>query len=77
MEQKVFVYGLHKETVAAIMMLYKNTKVNVRSHEDYADDIALIANAPAPPESQLLCLEREAGTINFPSKRREDRIHVP
>ena len=30
-EQILVVYGLPKETVAAIIMLYKNTKVKVRS----------------------------------------------
>ena len=31
MEQILFAYGLPKETVLAIMMLYKNTKVKVWS----------------------------------------------
>ena len=33
MEQILLAYGLPKETVAAIMMLYKNTKVEVRSSD--------------------------------------------
>ena len=43
MEQILLDYGLPKETVAAIMMLYKNTKVKVRSPDgdtDYFDIVA-------------------------------------
>ena len=37
MEQILFAYSLPKETVAAIMMLYKNTQVKVCSTEGYTD----------------------------------------
>ena len=40
MEQILHAYGLPKETIAAVMMLYKNTKVKVRSPDgdtDYFD----------------------------------------
>ena len=40
MEQIQLIYGLSKETVTAIMMLYRNTKVKVRSPDgptDYFD----------------------------------------
>ena len=43
MEQILLVYGLPKETVTAIMMLYKNTKVKVCSPDgdtDYFDIVA-------------------------------------
>ena len=43
MEQILLAYGLPKEIVAAIMMLYKNTKVKVRLLDgdiDYFDIIA-------------------------------------
>ena len=43
MEQIHLAYGLPKETVAAIMILYRNTKVKVRSPDgdtDYFDIIA-------------------------------------
>ena len=43
MEQILLVYGLPKETVVAIMMLFKNTKVKVRSTDadtDYFDIVA-------------------------------------
>ena len=37
MEQILLANGLPKETVAAIMMLYKNTKVKVRSPDGDTD----------------------------------------
>ena len=43
MEQILLANGLPKETVAAIIMLYKNTKVKVRSSDgdaDYFDSVA-------------------------------------
>ena len=43
MEQILLAYGLPKETVTAIMMIYKNTKVKVRSPDrdtDYFDIVA-------------------------------------
>ena len=43
MEQIILVYSLPKETVAAIMMLYKNTKVKIWSphgNPDYFDIVA-------------------------------------
>ena len=43
MEQILLAYSLPKETVAAIMILYRNTKVKVRSPDgdtDYFDIIA-------------------------------------
>ena len=126
MEQMLLANGLPEETVAAIMMLYRNTKVNVRSPDgltdyfdivagvlqgdtlapylfiiclhyvlrisidkikengfkltkersrrypaktitdaDYADDIALLANAPAQAETLLHNLERAATGIGL------------
>ena len=43
MEQIVLAYGFPKETVAAIMMLYKNTKVKVHSPDGDADYIDIVA----------------------------------
>ena len=127
MEQILLVaYSLPKETAAAIMMLYRNTKVKIRSPDgdtdyfdivagvlqgdtlapylfiicldyvlrtsidkikengfkltkersrrysaltitdaDYADDIALLANAPSQAETQLRSLERAAACIGL------------
>ena len=46
MELILLAYGLPKETVAVIMMLYKNTKVKVRSPDgdtDYFDIVAVVS----------------------------------
>ena len=40
MEQILLAYGLPKETVAAIKMLYRNTKVNVHSSDGDTDIVA-------------------------------------
>ena len=45
MEQILLAYGLPKETVAVIMILYRNTKVKVRSPDgdiDYIDIVAVV-----------------------------------
>ena len=54
MEQILLAYGLPKENVAAIMMLYKNTEVKVRSPDrdtDYFNNVAsgLQGDTLAPP----------------------------
>ena len=43
MEQIILAYSLPKETVAAIMMLYRNTKVKVRSPDVDTDDFDIVA----------------------------------
>ena len=43
MEQILLAYGLPEETVAAIMMLYRNTKVNVRSPDGDIDYFHIVA----------------------------------
>ena len=45
MEQIILAYGQHKESIAAIMMLHRNTKVNVRSPDgdtDYFDIVVSV-----------------------------------
>ena len=133
MEQILLAFGLPKETVVAIMMLYRNTKVNVcfpdvdtdyfvieagvlqgdtlapylliiclnyvlrtsidkikensfkqkfqkrsRKYPEktiidavYADDIALLANAPTQAETQLHSVERAAAVIGLHVKARK------
>ena len=44
MEQILLAYGLPKETVAAIMMLYRNTKVKVRSPDGDTDYFEIVAD---------------------------------
>ena len=43
MEQILLAYGLPKETVAVIMMLYKNTKVKSQSPEEDTDFFDIFA----------------------------------
>ena len=43
MEQILLAYGLANETVAAIMMQYKNTKVKVRSSDGDIDNFDIVA----------------------------------
>ena len=61
MEQILLAYGIPKETVAAIMILYKNTKVKVRSPDgdtEYFDIIAgvLLVDTLAP-YLFIICLD--------------------
>ena len=42
MEQILVAYGLPKETIATIMMLYRNTKVKVRSPDGNTDYIDIV-----------------------------------
>ena len=46
MEQILLAYGLPKETVAAIMMLYRNTKVKFRSPNGDTDYFDIVAGVP-------------------------------
>ena len=43
MEQILLAYGLPKEIIAAIIMFYKNTKVNVRSPNSNTDFFNFVA----------------------------------
>ena len=44
MEQILLAYGLPKEIVTAIMMLYKNKKVNVHSPDGDIDFFDIVAS---------------------------------
>ena len=61
MEQILLAYGLPKETVAAIMMLYRNTKVKVHSPDgdtDYFDILAGVRQGDTlAPYLFILCLD--------------------
>ena len=47
MEQILLAYGLHKETVAAITILYRNTNVKVRSPDGDTDYFYIVAGGHA------------------------------
>ena len=61
MEQILLAYGLPKETVAAIMMLYKNTKVKVCSPDRdtaYFDMVAgVLQEDTLAPYPFIICLD--------------------
>ena len=61
MEQILLAYGLLKETVAAIMMLYRNTKVKVHSlyeDTDYFDTVAgVLQEDTLAPYLFIICLD--------------------
>ena len=61
MEQILLAYGLPKETIAAIMMLYRNTKVKVRSLDgdtDYFDIVEVVQQGDTlAPYLFIICLD--------------------
>ena len=61
MEQILLAYGLPKETLAAIMILYKNTKVKVRSPDgdtEYFDIVAGVLQGDIlAPYLFIICLD--------------------
>ena len=61
MEQILLAYGLPKETVAAITILYRNTKVKVRSPDEdteYFDIVAWVLQGDTlAPYLFIICLD--------------------
>ena len=66
MEQILPAYGLSKETVAAIMNLYRNIKVKVRSPDGDADYFDIVAGVlqgnTLAPYLFIICLDYVLGT---------------
>ncbi len=63
MKQILLAYGVPKETIAAITILYRNAKVKVRSPD--GDTILILANTPNQAETLLHSLERAAADIGL------------
>ena len=63
MEQILLAHGLPKETITAIMSLYRNTKVKVRSPDgdtDYFDIVAgVLQGDTLSPCNFIICLFRK------------------
>ena len=61
MEQILLAYDLPKETVAAIMMLYRNRKVKVRSPDGDTDYFSIVADVlqgdTLAPYLFIICLD--------------------
>ena len=61
MEQILLAYGLSKETITAIMRLYKNTKVNVHSLDGDTDFFDIVAGVlqgdTLAPYLFIICLD--------------------
>ena len=61
MEQILFAYNLHKETVSAQMMLYKNTKSKVRSPDEDTDFFDIVTGVlqkyTLAPYLFIICLD--------------------
>ena len=61
MEQMLLAYGLSKESVAAIMILYRNTKVKVRSLDGDTGHFDIVAGVlqrdTLAPYLFIICLE--------------------
>ena len=57
MEQTLLAYGLPKETVAATMMLHRNTKVKVRFPDGDTEDFDLLLSDTLTPYLFIICLD--------------------
>ena len=61
MEQILLAYGIPKETVAAIMILYRNTKVKVHSRDGDTDNFDIVAwvqqGDTLAPYLLIICLD--------------------
>ena len=57
MEQILLAYGLPKETVAAITILYKNTKVKVRSPDGDTEYFDIVAGVRQGDTLFIICLD--------------------
>ena len=77
MGQILLAYGLPKETVAAIMMLYRNTKVKVHSPDgdtDYFDIVAgVLQGDTLAPYLFIICLDYELRSLLLKQRFQADK----
>ena len=80
MEQILLAYGLPKETVAAITILYRNTKVKVRSPDgdtDYFDIVARVLQGDTlAPYLFIICLDYVHRTLIDKIRENADDIAI-
>ena len=57
MEQILLAYGIPKETVAAITILYRNTKAKVRSPDGDTEYFDIVAGDTLAPYLFIICLD--------------------
>ena len=73
MEQILLAYGIPKETVAAITILYRNTKVKVRSpggDTEYFDIVAgVLQGDTLSPYLFIICLDYVLNNIDWQNQR--------
>ena len=78
MYTQLLAYGLPKETVAAIMILYKNTKVKERSPDgdtEYFDIVAgVLQGDTLAPYLFIICLDYNITTLDGASLRLVDKF---
>ena len=81
MEQILLAYGIPKQTVAAITILYRNTKVKVRSPDgdtEYFDIVAgVLQGDTLAPYLFIICLDYVLRTSIDKIKETSRQIHVP
>ena len=63
MEEILLAYGLPKETVAAIKILYRNTKVKVLSPDGDTEYFDIVAGDTLAPYLLIICLDYVLRTL--------------
>ena len=80
MEQILLAYGIPKETVAAITILYRNTKVKVRSPDgdtEYFDIVAgVLQGDTLAPYLFIICLDYVLRTSIDKIKKKKIYIYI-